>query len=141
MQNFVLSFPLDDASCTTAYFFSFVSRLLQPRIATFLIVYYYFACAYEESNDNNTLDLKLGLATASLLLLIKMVIINRFVLTITHLISEGLNLNLIKSIKHSFGWHLVAILWLASIIMPSACSAGADTIVYDCKLLLLAGLV
>jgi hypothetical protein len=63
-------------------------------IATFLVLYYYFACAYEESNDKNTLDLKLGLAAASLLLLI-MVVINRFVLTTTHLISERLNLNLI----------------------------------------------
>jgi hypothetical protein len=60
-------------------------------LATFLVLYYYFACAHEESNDNSTLDLKLGLTAATRMLLgvlIKMVIINRFVLTITHLISE-----------------------------------------------------
>lgn len=99
IQNFLLSFPLDDASCTTVYFFFFSFAFYCNRIrhnmiaACFLAVYYYFACAYEESNDN-TLDLKLGLAAASLLLLIKKAVINRLVLT-THLISEGLNLNLI----------------------------------------------
>ena len=81
--------------CIFLFFcFTFIATDLDSRIATFLIVYYYFACAYEESNDNNTLDLKLGTFAASLLLLIKMVVINRFVLITTHLISERLNLNL-----------------------------------------------